>query len=395
VDGRYDRAVHDLAIVGGGPAGLLTARRCAEAGLDVLLFEEHVQVGEPIHCTGIISSETAALAKTPDEIVLGRLQRARLVSPAGDACEARWAASGSEEILVVDRGHFDRGLAEQAQRAGAVIRTGTRVDGVEVDSQGVTLDVGGRDVSARACVLACGVSYRLHRQLGFGLPAQVVHTAQVEVDAEPSETVELYFGREVAPDGFLWAVPIRRGNRPGLKLGALARGDAGGYLSRFIAHPKIRARLRSAPGRMIRRLLPLEPAPQTAGDRVLLVGDAGGFTKPTTGGGIYYSLLTGSLAADTLIEGFQAGRLDAEFLARYETRWATELGADLRASAWLRQFLTRCSDAEIDELVRALASDSVQAVIHRTARFNRHRDVILALLREPGIASLLLKSLFR
>ena len=199
----------------------------------------------------------------------------------------------------------------------------------------------------------------------------------------------------MAPDGFLWAVPIRRGNRPGLKVGALARGDAGACLSRFLERPGIWARLRSAPGRMIRRILPLEPAPQTAADRVLLVGDAGGFTKPTTGGGIYYSLLTASLAADTLIEGFQAGRLEAEFLARYESRWEAELGADLRVSSWLRQFLTRCRDAEIDGLIRALASDTVQGVIQHTARFNRHRDVILALLREPGIAALLLKSLFR
>jgi flavin-dependent dehydrogenase len=361
----------------------------------VILLEEHAEIGTPTHCTGIVSLETAALAKIPDDIVLGRLERARLVSPGGDSCEVNWTASGSEGILVMDRGQFDRDLAEKAQRAGAAIRTGARVDAVEVDAQGVTLDVGGQDITARACVLACGVSYRLHRQLGFGLPAQVVHTAQVEVDAEPTEAVELYFGREVAPEGFLWAVPIRRGDRPGLKLGALARGDAGAYLSRFIERPKVWARLRSTPGRMIRRLLPLEPAPQTAGDRILLVGDAGGFTKPTTGGGIYYSLLTASLAADTLIEGFQAGRLDAEFLARYESRWAADLGADLRVSSWLRQFLTRCRDAEIDGLIRALASDSMQSVIHRTASFNRHRDVILALLREPGIASLLLKSLFR
>jgi hypothetical protein len=51
----------------------------------VLLLEEHAQVGELVHCTGIISFETAALAKIPDEIVLGRLQRARLVSPVGAA----------------------------------------------------------------------------------------------------------------------------------------------------------------------------------------------------------------------------------------------------------------------------------------------------------------------
>jgi len=387
--------MYDLAIVGGGPAGLLTARRCAEAGLDVVLLEEHAQIGEPNHCTGIVSLETAALAKIPDEIVLGRLERARLVSPGGGSCEVRWTASGNEGILVMDRGQFDRDLAEKAQRAGAAILTGARVDGIEMNPDGVTLDAGGVRASARACVLACGVSYRLHRQLGFGLPAHVVHTAQIELDAEPAEAVELYFGRDVAPDGFLWAVPIRRGDRPGLKLGALARGDAGGYLARFIDRPEIRARLRSAPRRMIRRLLPLEPAPQTAGDRVLLVGDAGGFTKPTTGGGIYYSLLTATLAADTLIEAFQAGRLDAGFLARYESRWEAEIGSDLRVSAWLRQFLTRCRDAEIDGLIRALASDSVQAVIHRTASFNRHRNLILALVREKGIASLLLKSLFR
>ena len=384
--------MHDLAIVGGGPAGLLTARRCAEAGLDVVVFEEHADIGAPTHCTGIVSLATTTLAKISDDIILNRLQVARLVSPGGATCEVRWAASGSEEILVVE---FDRGLADQARRAGAVIRAGTRVDAIEVSAGDVTLDAGGVPVAARACVLACGVSYRLHRQLGFALPAQIVHTAQIEVDAEPTETVELYFGRDVAPDGFVWAVPIRRGDRPGLKLGALARGDAGACLSRFLARPGASARLRSVSGRMIRRLLPLEPAPQTAGDRVLLVGDAGGFTKPTTGGGIYYSLLTASLAADTLIEGFQAGRLDAEFLARYESRWEAVLGADLRVSSWLRQFLTRCRDGEIDGLVRALASDSVQSVIHRTARFNRHRDVILALLREPGIAALLLKSLFR
>jgi digeranylgeranylglycerophospholipid reductase len=387
--------MHDLAIVGGGPAGLLTARRCAEAGLDVVVFEEHAAIGEPTHCTGIVCHETAGLAKFSDDIILGRLQLARLVSPGGASCEMRWTAAGSEEILVVDRAQFDRGLAEQARRAGAVIRTGARVDAIEVRVGDVTLDAGGAFVSARACVLACGVYYRLHRQLGFGLPAQLVHTAQVEVDAEPAESVELYFGRDVAPEGFVWAVPIRRGDRSGLKLGALARGDAGACLMRFLERPEVRTRLQSAPGRIARRLLPLDPAPQTAGDRVVLVGDAGGFTKPTTGGGIYYSLLTASLAADTLIEGFQAGRLDAEFLARYESRWEAELGADLRVSAWLRQFLTRCRDAEIDGLVRALASDSVQAVIHRTARFNRHRDVILALLREPGIAALLLKSLFR
>ena len=80
----------DVAIVGGGPAGLLVAERCAEAGLDVIVFEEHPAVGEPTHCTGIVSLETADFAKIPDEAILNRLSRARLHGPGGVAHELAW-----------------------------------------------------------------------------------------------------------------------------------------------------------------------------------------------------------------------------------------------------------------------------------------------------------------
>ncbi len=386
--------MRDVAVIGAGPAGLLAARRLAEAGLDVSVLEEHPAVGRPTHCTGVISLETAALAKIPDEIILKRLTHARLLSPGGARCDLRWHGEGSEEILVIDRGAFDRELAEQAAVAGALIETGARVDGLAVDDDGVSLTVGTRTVKARAVILACGVSYRFQRQLGLGLPGRLAHTAQIEVDAEAADVVELHFGRDVAPDGFLWTVPISRG-RPGLKIGVLTRGDAGVCLDRFLARPEVRARLLSTPRRPVRRLLPLQPIAKTYAERLLVVGDAGGFTKPTTGGGIYYSLLSASLAVETLLEAFDEGALDEERMSRYETRWQAELGQEFRVAGWLRQFLTRRSDADIDRLVRASSSDAVQAVICRTARFNRHRGVILALLREPGIASMLLRSLFR
>ena len=110
----------------------------------------------------------------------------------------------------------------------------------------------------------------------------------------------------------------------------MAHGNAGACLDAFLARPEVRARLLDEPSRPVRRLLPLKPIARTWLDRVLVVGDAGGFTKPTTGGGIFYSLLTASLAAATLVEGFGQGRLDEAFLARYERRWQERLGADLQ-----------------------------------------------------------------
>jgi flavin-dependent dehydrogenase len=239
------------------------------------------------------------------------------------------------------------------------------------------------------------VSYRFQRQLGLGLPGLAVHTAQTEVDATPGDGVELYFGRQVAPNGFVWTVPIEREGRARLKVGVMSSGDAGAHLRTFLDRPEIRSQLRGAPSPPIRRLLPLRPIARTYAERIVVVGDAGGFTKPTTGGGIFYSLLTAALAAETLIEGFSADRLDGAFQARYERRWQARLGGELRIGDWLRQLVSRCTDAEIDRLVRVFASEQARGLVRRTGRFNWHRDLILGLSRQPAVAALVLRSLFR
>jgi flavin-dependent dehydrogenase len=143
------------------------------------------------------------------------------------------------------------------------------------------------------------------------------------------------------------------------------------------------------------RLLPVAPPRRTYGARTLLVGDAAGLTKPLTGGGIFYSLLSASLAAETLEEGLALDDLGARRLARYEARWRQRLGRELRTGGWFRHLLANFTDRELDAFVRAVGSDDVRALIHATARFNWHRSVILALVRQPGIKSILLRSLFR
>ena len=146
---------------------------------------------------------------------------------------------------------------------------------------------------------------------------------------------------------------------------------------------------------MLRRLLPLTRIERTYGDRVLVAGDAAGFTKPTTGGGIFYSLLSASLAAQTLVEAFQDGRLDAGGLRRYERRWQERLGQELRMSGWVRDLVSRLDDDAIDRLLEALAQDDVQSIIRATARFNWHAEVIVTLASRTGLVGVLLRALLR
>jgi len=397
-DARVDRSTPrtmDIAIVGGGPAGLLAAARCAETGLDVVLLEEHPVIGEPTHCAGVISLETAELTKIPEDVVLKRLRHARLHSPSGESCDIEWDGNGREQVLAIDRGDFDKALAVEASEAGALICTGVRVSEVSIEEDGVRLAADGHVLRTKACVLACGVSYRFQRQLGLGLPGRLAHTAQLELDAAPSDCVELHFGRSVAQDGFAWILPVARGRRDRLKVGVMAAADAGVYLGRLLQRPEVRQRFEAEPGPPIRRLLPIKAIGKTYAPRMLAIGDAGGFTKPTTGGGIFYSLLTASLAAETLIEGFQEGRLDEAFLSRYEQRWRERLAPELRAATWFRRLLTRLTDAEIDAVVQMLATDDIRALIRRTARFNWHGELIRAIVRQRPMGRLLFRVLFR
>jgi digeranylgeranylglycerophospholipid reductase len=386
-------AMHDVLVLGAGPAGLYTALRAAEEGLDVVVLEQHTEIGVPTHCTGIVSGETHRLYKVPDDVVLNRPPSCLVISPGGRVAELE---DPGEEIAILNRGGFDRALAASVLEAGGVLRTGCRVDHVDNGNRFVEVETNcGERLRARALVLACGVTYRFHRLLGSRLPSPVLHSAQMELAALPAEKLEVHVGREVAPEGFVWLVPFHRDDTAYVKAGVLLRGDARAYLEKFLARPSIASRLQGIPGEPIRRLMPVAPVAKSYAERVVAVGDAAGLTKPVTGGGIFYSLLSAQFAAETLIEALAADDLSAARLSRYEARWRERLMPEIRTSRWFRDRLARLADHEWDTLVMALASDDVQSLIKRKARFNWHSPLILSMVKKPGIKSILLRSIFR
>jgi geranylgeranyl reductase family protein len=387
--------MHDVLVVGGGPAGLYTARRLASAGFDVVVLEEHATPGVPVHCTGVLAAEAFEEFELSRTSILNALSTAQFVSPSGRSVSY---TTPRTEALVVDRAMFDQRLHDQAISAGAAVVLGTRVTGVRVAVEGVAVTTRTRMFSARACVLACGANYSLHRQLGLGMPAAYLRSAQLEVEADRPGDVEVHFGNAIAPQGFAWLVPVARSTRHHARVGLMCEHDASGRFRQFLDASRERWGLvpcRSCEDhlRPRQKILPLAPIDRTFANRVVAVGDAAGLVKATTGGGIYYSLVSASVAADVLEDALRRNSLDGNTLAAYQQGWRRRLGAELDAQFGLREVAERLDDDGIDALFLLAQTNGVMPIVRRTARFNQHRDLIVSLLKHPPARRLLFREL--
>jgi flavin-dependent dehydrogenase len=116
-----------------------------------------------------------------------------------------------------------------------------------------------------------------------------------------------------------------------VRIGVMCDGDASRYYDLMLEW--VSRRWGVQPGRKPRqKILPLAPITRTYGDRVLAVGDAAGLVKPTTGGGIYYSLLSGQLAAETLAAALRRDQLQRDSRFAYEKAWRKHLGSGFAGS---------------------------------------------------------------
>jgi flavin-dependent dehydrogenase len=205
----------------------------------------------------------------------------------------------------------------------------------------------------------------------------------------------VHLGREIAPGGFGWVVPFLRGGVPHARLGIMCESRA---LARFRAFAaRVRARhgapsTASADPRL--KILPLGPVSRTYANRILAVGDAAGLAKPTTGGGIYYSLISGDLAARTLDEALAADDLRESRLRRYETQWRERVGPEIRIGLAFRILASRMTDRAIDAVIELARVDGIVPLLRETADFNWHRRSALALLKHSQFRRILLTSIW-
>jgi digeranylgeranylglycerophospholipid reductase len=382
----------DVMVVGGGPAGLYCATELARRGFKALLFEEHASVADKVLCTGIIGVDAFRQFSLPRQPIVGTLGPLRAISRDGTEL---LHTSQRPMAYIVDKGAFNGALAAGAASAGALLYTSTPAQHVVVDDAQVRLEAMAAEgysltVHAPLVVLACGVNYRLTKHLGLGAPREFLQGAQTEVPWVWTSGTEVHLNKAFSPEAFAWVVPLQNGyTRVGVMCARDARGALMQVLDRII--PQWRERqdihLGSKP-------IAQTPLRRSYAERVLVIGEAAGQVKATTGGGIYYGLLAAQLAVETISRAFATGRFTAETMSIYERRWKALLADELALGFAFRKLYGRLTDRQVDGLFHYIARSTLKDFIRQRAHFDWHRELITELGRSLPLGKLCLSMLF-
>jgi len=376
-----------VVVIGGGPVGSYVAYKLAGMGYGVAVVERKERLGEPVCCTGIISQECVSSFAIDDSVILRWVNSARLFSPSGRSLS--WLGQGKTQACVVDRVAFDAAMVNRAQGKGVEYVLNSLVRGIDVGDNRVIIEATrqgeGLNFEARAVVIATGFGSRLSEELGLGKVGDFVIGAQAVVENRGVDEVEVYFGQEIAPAFFAWLVPT---SSQRALAGLLSRRSPELYLRKLMSSLQAQGKIASAEAEPCYRGIPIKPLPRTYGNRLVVVGDAAGQVKPTTGGGIYYGLLCADIAANNLHRALESDDLSAKSLASYERGWKKKLGQELRIGYWARKFYGRLSDRQIDRIFDIMESTNIDEALLKAGdfSFDWHGKALLKLLGQTAVS---------
>ncbi|MBI2669418.1 NAD(P)/FAD-dependent oxidoreductase [Candidatus Woesearchaeota archaeon] len=350
----------NIAIIGAGPIGGYAAYLLAKAGHSVELYEEHAQVGCPIQCTGLLTHDFDQFNLPKDSFLVNTFRKCTVSSP-------HFSTTINQKEYLVSRPKFDWFFVELAMKEGAQLHLNhsfLRKEGKNLvirDSAHKTEKI----ISPDIVIAADGPLSKTAKAYGMFHPTRTNYIgiqATVEGKFDPGG-YEAYFGKEICPGLFAWIVPE---SATIARVGVATMKNTKHYFDTFMQQKGFTVKELQA------GTIPVYCSEQVLQkENCYVLGDAAGFVKATTLGGLVPGLKQAEAVAKSILEG--------KDLEKEVKPVRTRLWLHLK----LRNLLDKFSDEDFDKMVKYMDQPRIRAILEQHTRENPWPIVLKTLFREP------------
>ena len=339
-----------IAIIGAGPTGCYLASLLAQEFEDVHVFEEHASAGRPVQCAGIVTQEIFRYAPRKNNFVKNKTDKVRIHAPNGKSLSLKL----EKPDIIIDRETFDNYFYKLAKKKGVrfyfnhrLISAGKKEIKVKNLKTNKT-----KKIKYKILIGADGPRSTVARTSGTSRKKDFFIGLQAVIKKKNNNTIDFY----PSTQGFGWAVPE---DKNALRVG---------FASQTNPEKGFNDLLRKYKGKIIQRqagLIPLfNPWKDFENNRIFLIGDAAGFVKATTGGGLVTGLKSAEILAHSLKNNlsYKAGI----YLHLYSSLWL---------NLKMRELMNSLTKQEWNWLIKEL-----QKKESRDALQNINRDKLFRLL---------------
>ena len=385
----------DIAVVGGGPAGLSAAYAAARSGAKVILFEKDESIAHNIRTSGVTwIEEIEKLGITSEHY--NPIKNYCFISPSN---EVTIRGSTAKSCVLNVRSAFQH-LAFLAAEEGSQIMVKSNVINVIVDSNNrisglkVTTPKGDVVIGSKLVIDASGFNTSIARRLGivnewrrYGVGAEY----ECYCEKVDTETWTLLVGRDYSEAGYAWVFPVSK-NRIRIGVG-IGRPE-----SKVDPLQKLNSILEKKlnPFHKMGKITPIELhygfipneglRKSTVFDGLLLVGDSAGQANPLLLEGIRYAIEFGRLAGKIGAMSLPSNSSKAS-LIEYERTWRSNIEAKIHSAIKVQSRWIGLSDEGWNKEIEILRDMSIEEFLDFIkAEFTTSKMVKLAL-NHPRLAA--------